>query len=355
MNVLFIYPNINGYHEDTYAFGLASIVSIAKSSGYNAKVIIVKTKQDYSKVVEYISAYNPKVVGFTSVSSQFNFVKEMAADIKKINSDTIIVCGGVHPTINPECVLESDFLDGIFMGESDYSFAEFLETIENDGFYKKTDNLAYVENGELIVNKLKPLITDLDTLPFPDREIYPFEETLNTVGYAPFLFSRGCPFLCSYCSNHAIAKAYNLPRNHPRYRSAELSIREIEMTLSKYPIKTVMIQDDIFGFDKKWRIEFLNKYKERIGIKFQCLLRVNFIDEEFIRLLKDAGCYRISIGVESGNEYVRSEIMNRQMSNENIINAFDLAHKYGLQTNAINIIGVPGETEEMLWDTIKFK
>lgn len=353
MNVLFIYPNINGDHEDTYAFGLASIVSITKSSGHDAKVIIVKMEQDYSKVIECISAYKPHVIGFTSVSSQFNFVKEMAAQIKEESPDTIVVCGGVHPTINPECVLESEFLDGVFVGESDNSFIEFLENIENNGFYKNTDNLAYVKNGNLVINKLKPLVGDLDSLPYPDRETYPFEDTLNAVGYAPFLFSRGCPYLCSYCSNHAIAKTYNLHRNTPRYRSAESSIREIEMVLSKFNLKVVMIQDDIFGLDKKWRIEFLKKYQERIGIKFQCLLRVNFIDEEFIRQLKDAGCYRISIGVESGNEYVRSEIMNRQMSNEEIINAFDLVHKYGLQTNAINIIGVPGESEEMLWDTIK--
>jgi anaerobic magnesium-protoporphyrin IX monomethyl ester cyclase len=111
--------------------------------------------------------------------------------------------------------------------------------------------------------------------------------------------------------------------------------------------------DDTFGIDKKWRDEFCRKYKERIGIRFDCLLRANVIDEEFIRLLKDSGCYRISFGIESGNEYVRNKIMNRNMTNEQIERAFSLCKKYGIETNANNIIRVPGETEEMIWDTIR--
>ena len=353
MKILFIYPNINGFHRDTYSFGLASIISITKKNGHIPKVIIVRTKKEYQKVFEEIATFKPQVIGFSSVSSQFSFVREIVAEIKKEFPNVVTVCGGIHPTINPQCILESKYLDGVFIGESENSFIEFLKKLENKESYKDVDNLVYVENGKLIVNKLKPLIHNLDSLPYPDREIYPFGQTLKAVGYAPFLFSRGCPYLCSYCSNHAIAKTYNLLRNYPRYRSPELSIREIESTISKFSIEKILIVDDIFGIDRKWRREFCKKYKKRIRIRFQCLLRANVIDKEFIQLLKEAGCYRISIGIESGNEFIRNKIMNRRMSNEQIIKAFDIAHKYDLQTNAINMIGVPEETEEMIWDTIK--
>ena len=101
------------------------------------------------------------------------------------------------------------------------------------------------------------------------------------------------------------------------------------------------------------RKEFCEKYKKRIKVKFCCLLRVNLVDEEFARLLKEVGCYRVSMGIESGNEYVRNTIMNRHLSDTQIIRAYGIVHRYGMQSNAINLLGVPGETEEMIWDTIR--
>lgn len=353
MKVLFVYTNLNGFHDDCYAFGLASIVSVTRASGHEAKVSIVKDKSEYSKVIDDVVAFNPTIVGFTSVSSQYGAVKDIAALIKARFPSIITVCGGVHPTINPESLLETKDLDGMFVGESEYSFIDFLDKVKNNRPYNDTDNFAYIKDGGIIINKLKPLITNLDDLPPPDREVYPFEDTLKISGYAPFFFSRGCPFLCSYCSNRTIAKRYGLPKNYAREKSAESCIREIEDTVKRFDVKKIWLLDDIFGINKKWRDEFCEKYKKRVNIKFICQLRATVIDEEFVRLLKDSGCYRIQIGVESGNEHIRNEVMNRHMSEAQIIKAARLIKKYDMQINTLNIIGVPGETEDMLWDTIK--
>jgi len=352
MRILFIYPNINGYHVDAYSFGLASIVAIAKSKGHVVKVVILKSKEEYDGIMRTIEVFNPNVVGFSSVSSQFSFVEELAIKIKEKYPSIITVCGGIHVTIYPGSILKRKALDAIFLGESEYSFVDFLDRVEKGKSYKDVDNIGYIDQGAIKVNKLKPLITNLNDLPYPDKESCFFKENIRITGYASFLFSRGCPYLCTYCSNHAIAKLYNMPVNTPRYRSPESSIREIEEAKSKFLIKKILIVDDIFGLDKKWRDEFCEKYKKCVKIKFQCLLRANLIDEEFIRLLKSAGCCKISIGVESGSEYIRNKVMNRNMSNKQISKAFELTRKYGLQTNAINIIGIPGETEEMIQETI---
>ncbi|MBN1384692.1 MAG: B12-binding domain-containing radical SAM protein [Elusimicrobia bacterium] len=352
MNVLFIYPNINGSHIDYYSFGLASLVSVTRANGHNARVVIISKEDKYSEVLNEISEFKPRIVGFSSVSSQFDFVKKIAELVKSKFSEIVTVCGGVHPTINPECVLETDFLDGVFVGESEGSFVEFLDKVENGESYKKTDNFAYIEDSRVILNPLKPFIANLDSLPYPDREVYPLDNTIRMAGLVPFLFSRGCPFSCSYCSNHAIAKRYNMDKNRPRYRTPESSICEIEETKRRLPIKSVFIMDDIFGLNKKWRQEFCKKYKKRIGIRFICLLRVDVIDDDFIRLLKDAGCYQISIGIESGNEQIRNNVMNRKMSNEQVMKAVNIIRKYRLRINTINMIGVPGEDERMIWDTI---
>ncbi|HTY53230.1 MAG TPA: radical SAM protein [Methanomicrobiales archaeon] len=354
MKVLFVYTNINGTHDETYSFGLASLVAVTKQAGHTARVSIVKNQGEAAALPDSVAGFQPRVVAFTSVSSQFRFVKEMAEGIRNRSPGTIIVCGGVHTTIFPHALREAPALDGVFRGEAEPAFLEFLDRIEGGRPFTGTPNFVYRSGEDIVENPLNPLIADLDSLPFPDKTTYPYIETVSRDGIAPFLFSRGCPFSCSYCSNHAIARVYGLQANRPRYRSPESCIREIEETLRQFPvIRKVWIMDDIFGLDRNWRTEFCRVYKERIPVKFDCLLRANVVDEEFIRLLKDSGCYRVSFGVESGNEYIRNEVMNRKMSNEQIIRAFELCHRYGLETNAINIIGIPGETEEMIWDTIR--
>lgn len=353
MKILFIYTNINGFHEDAYPFGLSSIMSMTKSQGHQVHSILVEEKKDYQKVLQEVKDFLPAIVGFSAVSSQFNFIKEIACLIRQGAHRTLLVCGGVHPTINPQCIQDVKELDAVFVGESEYAFVEFLEKVERGEPYQDVDNLAYMKDDQFVMNRVKPLIQDLDAVPFPDRDSVLFKKTLDTVGYAPFFFSRGCPYLCTYCSNHAIAQRYGTSRNRPRYRSPEYCIREVEDVVKEFTVNKIGIIDDIFGIDKKWREEFCRKYKQRVGVRFFCLLRANIIDEEFIKLLKDAGCYRISIGVESGNEYIRNKVMKRSMRTGQIIKAFDLCRKYGIQTNSLNIIGTPGETEEMIWDTIK--
>jgi anaerobic magnesium-protoporphyrin IX monomethyl ester cyclase len=214
-NVLFIYTNINGTHEETYAFGLASIVAISKKEGFLTKVMIVSDKVQYPSIYDEISLFKPKVIAFTSVSSQFGFVNEIAEGIKEKFPKIIIACGGVHTTVFPESILETNALDVIFRGESEYAFIEFLTKIDKNIPFRDTDNLCHKQEGSLIINPLKPLIEDLDRLPFPDKTTYPYINTVSQYGIAPFMFSRGCPFLCSYCSNHAIAKTYGKSNNTP--------------------------------------------------------------------------------------------------------------------------------------------
>lgn len=353
MKVLFIYPNIEGFHEDSYHFGLASIIAVAKKNGHECKVVIVRKVNGFKNVLLKIEKFSPKVIGFSSVSSQYHHVLNLSLLIKSKYPNVLIVCGGVHPTINPQSLLKTKFINGFFLGESELSFVEFLCKIKNNEPFQDVDNFAYIKNGELIKNKLKPLIKDLDILPSPDKEIYPYGKIIQKLGYAHFFFNRGCPFLCSYCSNEALAKEYGMKRNLMRYRSPGLCIQEIEEVIMKYDVDEVSIMDDIFGMNKKWLNEFLLMYKERIKIKFACLLRIELISDNFLRKLKKAACHRIFFGVESGSSFIREKMMNRKMTNDQIIKAFDLCRKYRIKTLAVNIIGVPEETEEMIIETIE--
>jgi radical SAM superfamily enzyme YgiQ (UPF0313 family) len=352
MNVLLIITNINGEHEVSYSFGLSSIAGYIEKKGHNCKIMSVTDKKGYHNLIDEIRQFQPEVIGFTSVSSQFVYVKELAELIKGYKKEIIVVCGGVHPTLYPDALLESNYVDGFFVGESEVAFGEFLEKLEQKAGYFDVPNYAYRKNNKVIIKELHALIRNLDELPYPKKG-HLFKEAIDKTRLAPFLFSRGCPFACSYCSNHSLARIYGLKHNNPRYRSVESAINEIKNALKEYNFQIVYIYDDIFGLNKKWAISFCEKFKREINKKFLCQLRVNVVDESFIRALKDAGCYRIQFGVESGNEYIRNTVMNRNLSNEQIKNAFLLCRKYKIETNSLNIIGVPGETEEMIWDTIK--
>lgn len=353
MNVLLVITNVNGFHETPYSFGLSSIAAMALSKGHNVKVVAIREEKDFATFVEDLKTFKPKVVGFTSVSSQFQFVKAAAKMVKEVDKNMIVVVGGVHPTLYPTALAESDDLDAFFIGESEFAFADFLEKVEKGEDYSIVNNLAHRKDGKVITNPLNPLIQSLDAVPHPLRDGF-FIEYVQKNGYAPFFFSRGCPFRCTYCSNHALAKVYGMAVNKPRFKPVDACIDEIKDAEKKYPFNKVYLYDDTFGLDREWMVEFCEKYKKEINKKFICLLRVNVVDDDSLKRIKEAGCTRIQFGVESGNEYVRNTIMQRNISEEQLVTAFALCKKYGIETNAINIIGVPGETEEMLWDTIKF-
>ena len=359
MKVLFLYTNINGLHADSYGDGVSMIMAVTKKAGHDIRQTQIFNKKEYSKVTEILKDFKPDVVGFTSVSSQWSFVVELSDIIKKISPKTINVCGGVHVTLYPQCVLETNNLDAIFIGDSEYSFLEFLEKIKNNQSWKDNDNIAYNDNGKLKKNKMKKLLTneELDALPHPDRTTYPFINVLKKVGMAPFHFTRGCPFTCTYCSNIGLAKVYGQTRYNIRQASPEHSIQEIEQTIKKNPeigpVYKIMLTDDIFGLNKKWRREFLKLYRERIKIPFNCLLRCDVVTEDFMQDLASGYCNLIAFGVESGNDYVRNVVMSRDMKRETIVDAFALAKKYNLKTLAAMIIGAPGETKEMMIDSVR--
>jgi radical SAM superfamily enzyme YgiQ (UPF0313 family) len=354
MKVLFVITNINGTYGDAYSFGLASIASIARDKGWDYDYAVLNTREELDGFCHRIPQRPPRIVAYTAVSSQFGFVKEISARLKSACPGGIIqICGGIHPTIFPECVLETPALDGIFIGESDFAFADFLDRVSGGRSFLDVKNFAFVDDGALRKNPLYPLLESLDSLPFPERDKYGYERFIEKENYALFMFSRGCPFGCSYCSNHAIARVYGRPFNKPRYRSPKRCIEEIQDLSRRYQFDRVFVGDDTFGLDRHWMRKFCDIYAREIRRPMACLLRVNTVDEELLENLKRAGCVHVSCGVESGNEKIRNEVMKRNVSEQQIVNAYALFKRFGMTANAINMIGLPYETEDMIRDTIR--
>lgn len=305
MNILFILPDVNSFHKLNIHFGIAYISGLLKMNGYrDIRFLTITSIDDYSRIIEEVVEFKPDIIGFTSVETQFNNVINLSKMIKDAWQCTI-VCGGAFVTIFPECVRDAEHLDGIFRGESEMAFLKFVRTVESGEDYHNVENFCFYDerNDRVIKNTLLPKETNLDCLGFPDRSIFNFQEVIDLYGgAAPFMLNRGCPYNCSFCSNHLLASVYGSLRNLTRMRSVDSCIEEIKEVNAEYKFDVIHIWDDLFVTNRKWLYEFLEKYKIEIKKPFMCTTRSNLCDDELFNKLKQGGCYRVHMSF-SGQKY----------------------------------------------------
>lgn len=350
MNILFIYPNRS--HQEAISTGLAYISEYLKkkSNNHNIKLFDftwgVKSKNLYKLIKEF----NPKVIGITSSTLDFHFYKELIKTIRKI-SQALVVLGGAHPTVAPEESIQ--FADIICIGEGEKAFAELIKRIENNEDFSNIKNL-WVRKGENIIkNELSNLIEELDSLEC-DRELFDIQKYNRARNFTMDVYAgRGCPYNCSSCINHFQQTLYKGKGKYVRMRSPENVINEIKSLRIKYRINKISFPDDNFTSNKKWLMEFCELYKKEVNLPFVCNARVENLNEEIFKSLKEANCYALKIGVESGSENIRKNVLRRLMSTTQIINAFKLSKKFGIRTQSYNMVGMPYETKNDMFKTIE--
>jgi anaerobic magnesium-protoporphyrin IX monomethyl ester cyclase len=243
----------------------------------------------------------------------------------------------------------------ICVGEGEGAMLELCESLEADRDITTISNLWVKQGQQVHTNAPRPLIEDLDRLPFPDTHIfdYPNLETSKR-GLAPVMASRGCDKACTYCCNHKIRSVYRNHSHYVRFRSVENVLRNIQTLLTEYPfIRFINFVDDILPLRRDWFRQFAQEYRKQIGLPFRSKCRPDLLSEEVIQLLKEAGCQHIKLGVESGNKYLRTQILRRKITDEQIINAFDLCHRYDIASTSYNMVGLPFEDMPAILDTIK--
>jgi len=355
LKVLFIFLDIHSYHCNEYHFGLAYLSSFLKSKGYDVEYRYVSEQDEFKDILTTVTDYAPDVIGFTAVESQFVHIKRLSGLIRE-KFRGLMICGGVYVTLYPEALIEADSLDGVIRGEGEYALLQLLENLNTGRDCRETPNFCYYDRGKnrLIKNNLLPLIENLDVLPFPDRAIFDHNAYLNKHHSLQFLFNRGCPFNCTYCSNHGLAQVYGRESNVTRFRSVDNCLKEIGEVLNTYTTnKPLEFIDDLFTLNTTWLFEFLSKYKRDFNRPFVCCTRPNLASDELFARLRDAGCFRVMLSIESGNDFIRNEVMKRNISRGQLLDSFRLARKYGVETSGVAMVGLPFETKEMVWDTIK--
>jgi radical SAM superfamily enzyme YgiQ (UPF0313 family) len=248
--------------------------------------------------------------------------------------------GGIHPTINPDEVLGCEAVDYICIGEGEEALLELLENFDKN---KPIKNIWTKKKR----TPLNPLIQNLDKLPFPDRDLFHIQDEYHNL----IMTSRGCTYSCTYCFNCTIRKKYP-GQKYVRFRSIENVMKEVKQLTEKYRLKYIFFCDDVFTSDKKRLIEFCEAYK-KIRIPFVCNARSEQIDREIAVALKEAGCIEVRIGIETGNEKLRREVLHRYATNDMIKMAFKICREVGLKTYSFNMIGLPFETKKTIYETFE--
>lgn len=338
MKILFVANHI-GFIDP---LGMMLISALAKKRGHETFLGVLSREN----VLKKARQIKPDMVCYsTTTGEQDNYLKFNQA-IKKEFPDIFSIMGGPHPTFFRQIVNQGD-LDAICVGEGDEAFPELLERLEKGQSPEGIKNII-LRGGNPDDFELRPLYQNLDSLPFIDRDLIYKNKSTGMADFPvkSFMKSRGCPFSCTYCFNKPFRELYQSQGHHDSYvrnRSVDNVLAEIQEVRKNYCLNFVKFYDDIFVHKAdEWLYEFVKKYKKEIGLPFQCLLRINLVTEDVVKLLKEAGCVSVNVSIEAGNPEVRAKILNRHMSNEEIIRGFDLLRKYNIYTFCNNIFALPG-------------
>jgi len=337
--------------------GLAYIAAVLQKNHIDVSIIDANASQySIDTVVEDVIKRCPEFVGISVFTFLIETCCEIAQKIKVALPETKIIFGGPHIHTQYEEVLRLySFVDFCVRGEGEYAVLELVNTIKENGDLEKVKGISYRSNGKIINNSEREFIKNLDELPFPARELLPFDKYRGpqSIGgkkhFTTILPSRGCPFDCHYCACHAIW-------GNQRRRSVENVLEEIEYAHTHFGITTMRFEDDLFTVNKKWAMgicEGMIKRGLNKKITWETNGRVNTLSKDLLIAMKNANCRSIAIGIEFGNQKIL-DFANKGIKIPQIIETVKLIKSCRLRVKAYFMIGYPTETKETIEDTIRF-
>lgn len=306
-------------------------------------------------ILGQIENHAPDLIAVPVVTDDYKWALKWSTRIKA-RMNVPIVFGNVHPTFHPKDVLSQSCVDYVVRGEGEETLLELVEVLEGKRQPQEVLGLGYKVNGEPRVNDMRPLIEDLDTLPFPDKDLYYDLMPYLNHGYTT-MTGRGCPYRCTFCDNNTSAKLYreSVPKTQKwtRRHSPEYVVNEIKWAQARYNVKHVRFNDEDFSYDKRWIREFCSLYKKEVGIPYFAWVYPNTIDREIAGLLADSGCDAVEMGIQSGSEHLRKDVLHRKTKDEQIVEAMLALREAGIRCTVDIIIGLPTETQEDLDATVR--
>jgi hypothetical protein len=290
------------------------------------------------KVVRRILAVQPDVAVFSVLPGAYPWARQTAEQLKAQRPVPVVFIG-LHPSLAPERVMRDAFVDYAVQGETENVLLPLLEAIAGRIDPAAVGNLWRRTDG-------RPQFTfhadpvDLDTLPLPDKDLFrPYVS--QTYSYT-IMVSRGCPYQCTFCEE-TCARNVHGPR-YFRRKSVESVMRELAAGKAKYRFREVIFKDSYLSGDKRWLADLMRRYKAEIGVPFKCFCTIASFDGETARLLKEGGCYNIEFGLQTWNDRLRRDTLNRRETSDDAHRAFDCCADQRLWYDVDHMFNLPGET-----------
>jgi len=392
--------------------GLMQLAALLQGAGHQVRLVGARA----TRLAPVMDAFAPDLVGYSACTGLHRYLIRLNRWLKS-RWRFVSVFGGPHPTFFPEMIAEEG-VDAVCRGEGDGAILDIAAAIEAGrpldeiaNLWVKTPDGAGSHSGYVVPpsggvrssafrrspgppadpapagsssgeeqgtpegsirtppkggttypdlgggirqNPLRPLVADLDSLPFPDRDVrHEGDPASRDYPVKSFLASRGCPFRCSYCFNVGYAALYGPEWCHVRTRSVGNVLAEIRTVRAASRLEFVQFRESIFPWQEDWLGEFTERYRAEIGLPFYCHVRADLLTERRVALLRRAGCVSVNMGIECGDEDYRREMLDRPMTDAQIIEACRLLKAHGIRILADNMLGLPGAGIETDWKTLR--
>lgn len=333
--------------------GILFVAGMLKANGVDVAILDAElfnfTANDIKKEIR---KEKPRIVGISGTTPEVLTIKKVAKAIKDVDKNIIVVLGGPHSTILPNEAIKDKNIDYLVRGEGEITMLELTQKLMLGQSVKDVKGISYRQKGKIIHNPPRELIKNLDEIPYQARDLLPVEKytypapKLGKVPFVVLLTTRGCPYQCIFCNK--------MDGSSVRYMSPKRVVDEIAFIHKKYGIKFFQFNDETFNLNHKRVFEICELIiKKKLKIQWYCMVRSNLATKELFQKMKQAGCVRITMGVETGSQEINN-ILRKGTKLEQYEKAYKWAKEAGIETRGSFIIGNPYDTEKTIKQTIKF-
>lgn len=354
--------------------GLAYIAASLSRSGYEVKIIDAVAEKfwqnydwenhrlrglNFDEIIERI----PLDVRWLGISNLYTFsflvATSLSEAIRAKMPNVPIVFGGAHSTMMPEYALSKPCVDAVVLSEGEEAAVQLTKAYEGEYSLSDIDGLAYKNNGRIFINPKTKFIKDLDTIPFPRRDLLPMENyfiarephgNVRTRNWTTMIASRGCPYGCTFCNTPMIWQ------RRWRIRSPQNVVDEIKSLVRDYDLQEVHFEDENLALRHNWMMEFCDLLvKEKLNIVWQPSngIRAESATEETVAAMKRAGCTHITIAAESGSPRILKEVIRKNLKLEAVVNAVKVINRHRFKSAVYFMLGLPGERKRDVLKSIR--